>query len=200
MAWSPRSQRRNGSWERLLNSEKSPQNIVSKRQIPRGHVKAEQMFFLLFLPMQRAPFISFLEKYLSRSFRRKGPEARDTLKEQKPGWLLGSVLPTAEAPAAASWACHLPFVVFLEFKRKRRPRLPSTREPWMGFDKCEPTHQAFHWCIEAQPKPNAALWSLQTFPHYSSLLISSQLSTMEGPKDQKKSAFLSSGRKYPGEL
>lgn len=54
--------------------------------------------------------------------------------------------------------------------------------------------------IEAPPWPNAALWSLQTFPHYSPLLISSQLSTMEVPKALKKSAFLFSGRKCPGEL
>lgn len=80
----PKEKEKLGETRLLPNSEKSQKNIVSKRQIPRGHVKAEQMFFLLFLPMQRAPFISFLEKSLTRSFRRKGPEARDTLKEQRP--------------------------------------------------------------------------------------------------------------------
>lgn len=33
--------------------------------------------------------------------------------------------------------------------------MPSTREPWMGFDKPEPTHQALHWLFK--PSPNQML-------------------------------------------
>lgn len=61
----------------------------------------------------------------------------------------------AETQASAQQACHLPFVVFLEYKKKRWPSMPSTREQWMAFDKHEPTHQAFHWLFK--PSPNQML-------------------------------------------
>lgn len=66
----------------------------------------------------------------------------------------GLTLP-AESQSSTQQACNLPFIISLEFKRKRWPSMSSTREEWMGFSKCEPTHQAFHWLFK--PSPNQRL-------------------------------------------
>lgn len=65
------------------------------------------------------------------------------------------------------------------------------RDEWASTNANPPSRPSTDYLSPAQS--NAALWSLRTFPHYSSLLISSQLSTMEAPEAQKKSAFLSWG-------